>query len=298
VTGYDFQVLSGGFGVSSRSVIIKSGLWAFIWSICCLCANTVQSASPSSPPAPRSDAAPRIIQLGPGDSVSIQVYGQPDMATVVYVSDDGTIPVPLAGPVQIGGLSPSEASKRIEKALKDGMFLVDPHVTLTVTVSRSQRVSVLGQVAKPGLYPIESNTTIFDLLALAGGALENGSEEIFLVRTDASGTLQRYPINLKGLESSKNAIPEQSLRGGDSIVVPRAEQFYIYGEITVPNKYRVEPDMTLIQAIARAGGVTPRGSERRVDIKRLVDGKYVTVKAKLNDVVKADDVIHVKESIF
>jgi polysaccharide biosynthesis/export protein len=290
VTGYDFQVLSGGFGVSSRSVIIKSGLWALIWSICCLTAHAAQ---------PRTDvAAPRIIQLGPGDSVSIQVYGQPDMATTVYVSDDGTIPVPLAGPVQIAGLSPSEASKRIEKALKDGMFLVDPHVTLTVTVSRSQRVSVLGQVGKPGLYPIESNTTIFDLLAMAGGALDTSSEEIFLLRTDASGTLQRYPINLKGLDSSKNAIPDQALRGGDSILVPKAEQFYIYGEVTSPNKYRVEPDMTVIQAIARAGGVTPRGSERRVDIKRLVDGKYVNVKAKLNDTVKADDVIHVKESIF
>lgn len=284
--------------MSSRSVIIKSGLWALIWSICCLCADAAQSGNTRGPPEPRSDAAPRIIQLGPGDSVSIQVYGQPDMATVVYVSDDGTIPVPLAGPVQIGGLSPSEASKRIEKALKDGMFLVDPHVTLTVTVSRSQRVSVLGQVGKPGLYPIESNTTIFDLLAMAGGASETSSEEIFLLRTDANGTLQRYPINLKGLESSKNAIPEQALKGGDSILVPKAEQFYIYGEVTSPNKYRVEPDMTVIQAIARAGGVTPRGSERRVDIKRLVDGKYVTVKAKLNDVVKADDVIHVKESIF
>jgi polysaccharide export outer membrane protein len=275
--------------VSSRSVIIKSGLWALIWSICCLTAHAAQ---------PRTDAAPHIIQLGPGDSVSIQVYGQPDMATTVYVSDDGTIPVPLAGPVQIAGLSPSEASKRIEKALKDGMFLVDPHVTLTVTVSRSQRVSVLGQVGKPGLYPIESNTTIFDLLAMAGGALDTSSEEIFLLRTDASGTLQRYPINLKGLDSSKNAIPDQALRGGDSILVPRAEQFYIYGEVTSPNKYRVEPDMTVIQAIARAGGVTSRGSERRVDIKRLVDGKYVNVKAKLNDAVKADDVIHVKESIF
>jgi polysaccharide export outer membrane protein len=284
--------------VSSRSVIIKSGLCVLIWSICCLSVNAAQSASSNDPPASRAGAAPQIIQLGPGDSVSIQVYGQPDMATVVYVSDDGTIPVPLAGPVQIAGLSPSQASKRIEKALKDGMFLVDPHVTLTVTVSRSQRVSVLGQVGKPGLYPIESNTTIFDLLALAGGALETGSEEIFLLRADASGIMQRYPINLKGLDSSKNAIPEQALRGGDSILVPRAEQFYIYGEVTSPNKYRVEPEMTVIQAIARAGGVTPRGSERRVDIKRLIDGKYITVKAKLNDVVKADDVVHVKESIF
>jgi polysaccharide export outer membrane protein len=285
--------------VSTRSVILNSGLWLLVGSIYCVSVNAAPPPGASAPPAPGIQAAPRIIELGPGDSVSIQVYGQPDMATTVYVSDDGTIPVPLAGPVPIAGLSPSEASKKIEKALKDGRFLIDPHVTLTVMVSRSQRVSVLGQVGKPGVYPIESNTTIFDLLAMAGGALDTGSEEIFLLRKDAAGTLQRYPINLKGLDNSKNAVPAQALRGGDSILVPRAEQFYIYGEVTSPKKYRVEPGMTVVQAIAVAGGVTARGSERRVDIKRLVaDGKYVTVKAKLNDLVKADDVIHVKESIF
>ena len=283
--------------MSSRSVTVKSGLWAFICSVCCLAVCAAQSAG-SSDPTPPANPPPRIIQLGPGDSVGIQVYGQADMTTVVYVSDDGTIPVPLAGPVQVSGLSPAEAAKRIEKALKDGKFLIDPHVTLTVTVSRSQRVSVLGQVGRPGQYPIDANTTIFDLLALAGGALDTGSEDIFLLRADASGTVQRHPINLKGLEKANGVIPGQTLRGGDSILVPRAEQFYIYGEVATPNKYRVEPDMTVIQAIARAGGVTPRGSERRVEIKRMVGGKYVTVKAKLNDPVKADDVLHVKESIF
>jgi polysaccharide export outer membrane protein len=283
--------------VQFRSVIVNSGLYLLFWSICCFAVNAGPTSS-SEPPKLQADSPARIIQIGPGDSVNIQVYGQPDMTTVVYVSDDGTIPVPLAGPVQIAGLSPSEASKRIEKSLKEGNFLVDPHVTLTVTVSRSQRVSVLGQVGRPGQYPIEANTTIFDLLALAGGALDAGSEDIFLLRTDANGTVQRYPINLKGLEQAKGAIPAQTLRGGDSILVPKGDQFYIYGEVTAPNKYRVEPDMTIVQAIARAGGVTPRGSERRVDIKRLVEGKYVTVKAKLNDAVKADDVIHVKESIF
>jgi polysaccharide export outer membrane protein len=285
--------------VSSRSVILNSGLWLLIGSICCLSVNAAPPPGAGVPPAPGIEAAPRIIELGPGDSVSIQVYGQPDMATTVYVSDDGTIPVPLAGPVQVAGLSPAQASQRIEKALKAGRFLIDPHVTLTVTISRSQRVSVLGQVGKPGQYPIESNTTIFDLLAMAGGALETGSEQIFLLRKDAGGILQRYPIDLKGLDDAKNAVPVQALRGGDSILVPRAEQFYIYGEVASPKKYRVEPGMTVVQAIAVAGGVTARGSERRVDIKRLVaDGKYVTVKAKLNDLVKADDVIHVKESIF
>src|SRR5208337_2437751 len=129
-----------------------SGLCVLIWAVSCFSASWGQPLTPNELPPAQKDTVKRIIQLGPGDSVSIQVYGQPDMTTTVYVSDDGTIPVPLAGAVPVAGLSPSEASQRIEKALKDGGFLVDPHVTLTVTQSLSQRVSVLGQVGKPGLY--------------------------------------------------------------------------------------------------------------------------------------------------
>jgi polysaccharide export outer membrane protein len=221
------------------------------------------------------------------------------MSGTVYVSDDGSIPVPLAGAVPIAGLSPQQASARIEKALRDGKFLIDPHVTLTVAQSRSQRVSVLGSVGTPGRYAIESNTSIFDLLAQAGGVSENGADVVYLLRADKDGKEIRYPINLKGLSSGANAIPTQTLRGGDTVFVPKAEQFYIYGEVQTPGKFRVEADMTVVEAIARAGGITLRGSQRRVEIKRKKpDGSYATTKAKLGDLVRADDVIQVKESIF
>jgi len=89
------------------------------------------------------------------------------------------------------------------------------------------------------------------------------------------------------------------LQGGDSVYVPRADQYYIYGEVTSPNMYRLEPGMTVIEAVARAGGVTVRGSERRIDIKRAgKDGKYVVIHAKPDDHIAADDVIRVKEAIF
>ena len=284
--------------MSIRSVAFFSGLCAIAWAIS-FSTSRAQPLSQAELPPGQKDVASKIIQFGPGDSVKIEVYGQPDMTTTVYVSDDGTLSVPLAGAVQVSGLSPSEASQRIEKALRDGGFLVDPHVTLTVVQSLSQRVSVLGQVAHPGVYPVEAKTTIMDLLAKAGGALDTSANVVYLLRQDQAGNVQRYPINLTGLENAKDSIPNQALRGGDSIFVPRGEQFYIYGEVTTPNKYRVEPEMTVIQAIIRAGGVTPRGSERRVDIKRMAaNGKYETFKAKLNDLVKADDIIHVKESIF
>ncbi|HEY2783088.1 MAG TPA: SLBB domain-containing protein [Steroidobacteraceae bacterium] len=255
----------------------------------------------TQPDARDAAAGPKapLLQLGPGDSVSIQVYGQPDLNATVYVSDDGTIPVALAGAVKVGGLSPAEASARIEKALKDGKYLVDPHVTLTVTESRSQRVSVLGQVGRPGRYAIQSNTSIFDLLAEAGGVTELGGDQVFILRTDASGNITRYPLSLKGLAEGSRGNGEVTLTGGDSVMVPTAPQLYIYGEVTTPGKFKVEPGMTVVQAIARAGGVTQRGSANRVVIKRRKpDGTYETTKAALSDLVQADDVIRVKESIF
>jgi polysaccharide biosynthesis/export protein len=240
-----------------------------------------------------------LVQLGPGDSVTISVYGQPDLNGTVYVSDDGTIPVALTGPVKVSGLSPAEASARIEKALRDGKYLVDPHVTLTVTDSRSQRVSVLGQVGKPGRYAIQSDTSIFDLLAEAGGITEIGGDQVFILRTDKAGNITRYPISLKALAEGTNTGTALSLTGGDSVMVPVAAQLYIYGEVTSPGKFKVEPGMTVVQAIARAGGVTQRGSANRVVIKRRKpDGTYETTKASLSDLVQADDVIRVKESIF
>lgn len=242
----------------------------------------------------------RLVQLGAGDTVSIQVYGQPDMTTTTLVADDGTIAVPLAGPVQVATLSPSEAAQRIEKALRDGNFLVDPNVTLNVMQSRSQRVSVLGEVRTPGRYQIESHTPIYDVLAQAGGTTENASDIVYVLRSDRTGQVQRYPVDLRALRNNTlSDLPTQTLQGGDSIFVPKAELFFIYGEVRAPNSYKVEPNMTVEQALVRAGGISERGSRRRIELKRTdASGKTVSKSAKLSDPVLPNDVITVKEAIF
>jgi polysaccharide biosynthesis/export protein len=187
----------------------------------------------------------------------------------------------------------------VQQALKDGQFLRDPHVTVAVAQSRSQRISVLGEVRLPGRYPLDPGTTVLDVLAQAGGLTATAADVVYILHTDAQGIETRYPIDTKAYTDKKSDAQARVLQTGDSVFVPTAEQFYIYGEVTSSNKYRVEANMTVIQAIARAGGVTPRGSERRVEIKRLApDGKYIIIRAKPNDLVKADDVIRVKESIF
>jgi polysaccharide export outer membrane protein len=245
------------------------------------------------------DDTRRLMRLGPGDSVSIQVYGQPDMSSTEYVADDGSINLPLVGHVQVTGLSPVEAGTKVESALSKGQFLVDPHVSITIVQSRSQRVVVLGEVRTPGRYPVDPNSSIMDLLAQAGGLTEKAADTGYVIRTDAAGNATRTPVDLRGMVAGSGPVGSLDLRGGDSLLVPPAEQFYIYGEVTTPSMYRLEPGMTVIQAIARAGGITPRGSERRVEIKRPTkDGKYLVIHAKAEDRIEPDDVIRVKESIF
>lgn len=258
----------------------------------------VSMARSAAAPPDESTNSP-MLALGVGDAVSVQVYGRPELAITTYVADDGSIPVPLAGNVQVRGLSPSDAGQAVAQAFTKGKFLLNPQVTVLLVQFRSQQVSVLGAVRTPGRFIVESRSTVLDVLAQAGGTTENGSDVIVLLRPDAEGTLKRTPINLKGLANTTQSLPTMTLKGGDSIFVPPADQFYIDGEVNTPNMYRLEPGMTVAQAMSRGGGITPRGSTRRIEIKRRkADGTTSTYAAEIGDAVQANDVIHVKERFF
>jgi polysaccharide biosynthesis/export protein len=275
-----------------RAAVLRALLPSLLASLLGLVNGVSASATTpiAAPPAAPDAAEHSLANLGAGDSVTVLVYGQPDMGTF-YVGDDGTVDLPMVGHVSVKGLSPPQAAEQIAKALKAGQFFVDPHVSVTLVQSRSQRVSVFGEVRTPGLYTIEPDTTILDLLAQAGGTTENSGEVAYVLRGDG-----RREVNLKELASARGALANEVLHGGDKIVVPRYETFYILGEVASPNKYPLEPGMTVIQAIARAGGITARGSGRRLEIQRVGHGKGTS--AGPNDLVQADDVIRVKERIF
>jgi polysaccharide export outer membrane protein len=256
-------------------------------------------AAAAAPSAPATAAVPGpMLALGAGDAVSVQVYGRPELTITTYVADDGSIPVPLAGRVPVAGLAPADAAERIAAAYRDAKFLVDPQVTVLLLQSRSQLVSVLGAVQRPGRYVIEAHDTVMDLLAQAGGVGENGARVVYLMRPGTDGKLERTALDLNGLSREGVPLPATTLRGGDSVFVPQAEQFYVYGEVTAPNMYRLEPGMTVEQAISRSGGVTARGSRKRIEIRRREGEGYVTRAGELAELVRADDVIRVKERIF
>jgi polysaccharide export outer membrane protein len=262
------------------------------------------TATPSAPEVPAGAAAGTPLQpLGPQDSVTVRIDEDPTppgaAPLVETVADDGTLQIPYVGGIKVSGLSTAAAARRAEQALKDGKFFLNPHVSITMSSALSQRVSVLGEVKNPGRYPIDSRTSILDLIAQAGGFNDTAADVIYVSRTDSSGNTTKLPINLKGLGDPHNTLPDKFLRGGDSVYVPRGEQFYILGEVQKPDMYRLQPNMTVLQAISLAGGVTAKGSTRRVEIKRRgPKGVDSVVKPKLDDFVQPDDVIRVKESIF
>ncbi len=226
-------------------------------------------------------------KLGPGDTVHVTVFQQPDLTTDARLNDAGVINFPLVGTIKIGGQSTMDAANSIAKALKDGQYLKAPQVAVALTTVRSRQVSVLGLIVHPGRYPLEeSHMKLPDLVAAAGGIAAGGSEAVTVIRDGKSQTVSALSKDF-------------DLKGGDTVYIERAPVFYIYGEVIHAGAYPVKSGMTVMQAISVGGGITPRGSERRIKLRRLeADGKTREYDASLVDVVKADDVIFVKEALF
>jgi polysaccharide export outer membrane protein len=238
------------------------------------------------------------IPLGSGDVVKISVFGNPDLAVETRVSESGFITFPLIGQVQVAGQSVAAAEKIIAASLEKGGFVKSPQVNLIVSVLASQQVSVLGQVNRPGRYPLDAKRTLLDFLALAGGVTTDGSDQVTLIRK-RNGQTSKEVIDVPAMMRAGDMDRDFDLAGNDVIFVERAPKFYIYGEVQRPGPLRLERDMTVQQALSAGGGLTPRGTERGITIKRrTADGKTQTISPKPDDVVQTDDVIYVKESLF
>ena len=226
-------------------------------------------------------------KLGVGDTVRITVHQQPDLSTEARISERGTVALPLVGEVKLAGLSQVEAAGAIGESFKKGQFLKNPQVTVAIGTVRSKQVSVLGQVARPGRYALDDTSSkLADVIAAAGGITPTGADTVTVIR---DGKEHKVAVLGKSFD----------LKGGETVNVERAPVFYIYGEVTRSGAYRIEPNMTVMQAIAAGGGITPRGSDRRLKLRRADgNGKLVETDAQLRDLVKQDDVIYVKEALF
>jgi len=238
------------------------------------------------------------LLLGAGDVLRLSVYGNPDLSLETRVNEAGTITYPLIGQVAVAGLSPALAEKKIGGLLESGGFVRKPQVNILVTTLQSQQVSVLGQVNRPGRYPLEGKRGVVDLLAMAGGIAADGGDTLSLIRK-RNGTVTKDVIDVITMVRGGELSQDYELAGGDVVYVERAPHFFIYGEVQRPGSFRLERAMTVVQALSVGGGLTPRGTERGLTIKRRdASGKLVSIDAKHDDQLQPDDVVYVKESFF
>jgi polysaccharide export outer membrane protein len=269
-------------------------LFAALWLL--LSVITLSSASLATAAEPRANVD---YKLGQGDAIRIVVFQNPDLTLDSRVSESGTITYPLIGTVNIGGLSIEAAEKRIAAGLKDGGFVQKPQVNIVLMQVRGNQVSVLGQVNRPGRFPLEtSNNRVSDVLAMAGGIIPSGSDTVVLTGI-REGKPFRREIDFPGIFVDNKANDDIQVIGGDVLYVNRAPVFYIYGEAQRSGSYRIERGMTIQQALAQAGGPTLRGTEDRIRVhRRMPDGKVSRLSLDPQEPVYADDVIYVRESLF
>ena len=267
-------------------------LLCFVFVALGLCASAFAQNAPTG-------AKPEAV-LGVGDIVRITVYQNPDLTVeAARVSELGEINFPLIGKVNVGGATTTLAEQKIAKLLRDGGFVLRPQVTIQVGQIRSNVISVLGQVAKPGRYPIETvGTKVSEMIASTGGVIPGGADVVTLVGT-RNGRSIKLDIDLPAILQSGKAELDVEVENGDILYVDRAPTGYIYGEVQRPGQFRLERGMTLLQVLAQSGGLTPRGTQRGIKVhRRDANGTVSVIDLDMNEPVVRDDVIYVKESLF
>ncbi|MDE3156907.1 MAG: SLBB domain-containing protein, partial [Acidobacteriota bacterium] len=255
-------------------------------------------------PAPTADS----YVIGPRDILNITVFDEPDLSGPFRVDGDGTITYPLLGRVTAAGLTSRGLEDRLRGLLANG-YLKQPQVRVEVEQYRSQSVYIIGEVRSPGRYPLTGNMTLIEALAAAGSLSGTAGSELLIVhstqKTPPTGpvvpgsdeTAQVTHVNIADLQAGKLSANVE-LHDGDTIFVPKAETFYITGQVRNPGAYVLQPGMTVLQAISLAGGLTDRGSNRRIKIIRFVDGKKKELGVNQTDLVQAGDTIVVPQRFF
>jgi polysaccharide export outer membrane protein len=259
-------------------------------------ATTSPPSATESAPVSLSASETRLESLGMGDMIRVTVFRNPELTTEARVSERGTILFPMVGEVPVAGLTPSQAGARIADKLRAGKYVVNPEVTVSLAQVNSRQVSVLGNVNKPGRYPLDSqNVRLTDLLATAGGVAAPGAELVTIVSTTGS----KSDVDLASMFRNGDLTKNVELQPGDTIYVHKAPMVYVYGEVQKAGAYRIEPNMTVMQAIALGGGITTRGTQKGVKVNRRGDnGNVNRIEVALTDTVQPDDVIFVRESLF
>jgi polysaccharide export outer membrane protein len=259
------------------------------------------SDQPETPPA--ADEIGPSPRLGAGDLLEVNVYNVPEMTTKSRLGTNGDVYLPLVDYVHLAGLTVEEAQALIEKRLSDGGFIKSPHVTVNVDQSASQGVSLLGEVSRPGVYPVVGEPRLYDVISTAGGFTSSAGQSITVTHRNQSDKPVTVPLSRKLADNPTTNI---SVSPGDTILVHKADVVYVVGEVGRPSGFLMDNEnLTVLKAIALAGGTTPTAklngakiirkgpngmTETPIELKKILQAKAIDVP------MKADDILFVPSS--
>lgn len=276
---------------------IRSGVGTLLLAAL-LCFVAVFAVAQTQATPPRAIATTEY-RLALGDSIRITVFQSPDLSLEARITEAGVISYPLLGSVSLAGLTVAEAEQRIANGLRSGNFVRQPQVSITVLQARGNQVSVLGHVGRAGRYPLETGEVrLTDMLATAGGIAAGGSDVVVVVGTRNAQPF-RAEVDLPTVFAANRRNADVVLQNGDVVWVERAPTIYMYGEVQRPGAIRLERSMTVMQALASAGGLTQRGTARGLRVSRKDAGGAVReIEPAMTDTLRPDDVVFVRESVF
>ncbi len=261
-------------------------------------------------------------KIGPEDVLHIAVLGNKDLEMTVTVQPDGRIFFPMVGEIQAAGLTVPQLTDQMTRRLQS--LIRDAVVGVTVREVNSYKLFLVGAVTRPGPYPVRSEITLLQLLSLGGGVAP-GAElgQAYIVRRDA-----KIPVNVKKLLDEGDPSQNPVLLPGDTVVIPgsplvptgapgpgapaglapEAPVVFVMGEVRRPGSIPFAKDLTVVRALALAGGFTPFASPSKVMVIRVEAAQRITLRVDVADLLKggeaqdvvlrAGDVIHVPESLF
>lgn len=250
-------------------------------------------------------------RIGAEDVIQIAVYGQADLSITVKVSPDGFIPFPLLGRIKAEGFTGRELEEEVEKRLLLD-YLNNPQVSILIKEYRSRKVYVLGGVSNPGIYELTKAITLLEALSRAGGLSNNAARHAVISRSkkgNKNSTIEEpLKVDLKRLLDEGDTSLNVNIHDGDVIQIPSANSYFVFGEVKSPGLYSIDKDLTILQAIIRAGGFTKIAAPSRTKVIRGKNGTEETIEVDISDIIKgdkekdiyikADDIVVIPESFF
>jgi len=233
---------------------------------------------------------PIMSPLSAGDVIDYTVYGVPEMTQRTRLNSAGVVYLPLLDEVHLSGMTTEQAQKKLEDLLVSGGFLKNPHVSLAI-VEYANGISLLGEVVKPGVYPVSGARRLYDLLAAAGGLTPSAGSQVNITHKDSTEKPQMVIVSK---DPSKSMDGNVLVMPGDTVVVGKAPVVYVVGEVVTPSGFLLDgtESLTVLKAIAMAHGTVHGARLDGTKVIRKNDKGFIEIPVPLSKIMsaKADDV--------